>query len=90
MASRQKRFEKKIAKNYMIAIDEAEKYVKTHRIGSGKIYGNEKLEECEKTITLLFNDDNFKKLNEKNHHKHMAASKQYLNFINQDTSNLIM
>ena len=85
-----KRFEKKIAKNYMIAIDEAEKYVKTHRIGSGKIYGNEKLEECEKTITLLFNDDNFKKLNEKNHHKHMAASKQYLNFINQDTSNLIM
>ena len=79
----EKKFEEKIAKNYMIAMDEAEEYAKFNEIGNGKIYGNKKSEECRNTLEELFLDENFRRFNEENHHKHMAASRQYLDFISK-------
>ena len=71
----------KIAQNYISAVDEVERYVKEFEIGTGKVYGHNRMEECRETLALLFNDEKFKLFNEKHHHKHMAASKQYLNFL---------
>lgn len=85
----EKKIEEKIAKNYMIAIDEAEQYAKSHEIGNGKIYSNGEDDECKNTLEELFTNDDFKRFNEENHHKHMAASRQYLDFIRKNRNEIL-
>lgn len=68
-------------RSYASAINRCDSLCEEHNIGTGRIYGEESLDNIENNIALLTLDDDFRAYNETQHNRLTVALAKYLEFL---------